>query len=206
MKKILLIALFALSAQFLSAQIHFGPKIGYSAAKLSTDQSEISSELKNSFTFGAFVRVGNKIYVQPEINFQTVGGIFEKPQKNNLSPFKDEVSLNTIEVPVLIGYKVLGIGVANLRVMGGPTANIVIDKSIKNKLNSYESVIKDKDINDIAWGLQLGAGFDVLMFTLDVRYNVGLSNAIKDINIGSTPIKLNSKSNVFTVSLGWKIL
>lgn len=206
MKRILLLAVFAIFSQVLCAQIHFGPKIGYTTSKLSVDRSEISTDLKSSFTFGAFVRLGTKIYVQPEINFQTLGGVYKNPDMNSLTPFKQEVNLKSFEIPVMVGYRIANLGVANIRLMAGPTASIVIDKTIKNKVANYEQVLKDTDINDVLWGLQIGAGVDVLMFTLDVRYNIGLSNVIKNVDIGGNPIKFDSKANVFTVGLGWKIL
>lgn len=52
------------------------------------------------------------------------------------------------------------------------------------------------------WGLNVGAGIDVLMFTLDVRYQMGLNEVIEKVN----NFDFNSKNNVFCVSLGWKII
>ncbi|MFA8451316.1 MAG: porin family protein [Bacteroidales bacterium] len=206
MKRFYLVAFLAIISMTLNAQIHFGPKIGYSASKLSIDQSAISTELKSSFTFGAFVRVGGKFYVQPEVNWQTVGGLYKSPSLQNLVPLKSEVNLKSIEIPVLFGWRLVNLGIGNIRLMAGPSATIVTDKKIDNKFSNYTTPIKDSNINDVLWGAQVGVGVDVLMFTLDVRYSIGLSNVIKDIKVGSTPITFDSKANVFTVGLGWKIL
>jgi hypothetical protein len=48
----------------------------------------------------------------------------------------------------------------------------------------------------------MGAGVDILMFTLDVRYQVGLNDVITKVKT----FDYNSKNNMFAVSLGWKIL
>ncbi|MBG0781599.1 MAG: PorT family protein [Bacteroidales bacterium] len=205
MKKILFAFAFMLMATTLSAQISLGPKIGYTSNKLSVDKSEITSDLKSSFLYGAFVRFGNKWYVQPEINFYTAGGVFKSPSLSDLDPIEDEVELKTLQIPLYIGLTLADLKLAKIRAQAGPTANIYTDKKI-NPLNSG-TVIKEADINDIQWGFQFGAGVDVFMFTLDIQYYLGLNNVISDIQLenGET-VKFDSKSNGFMVTLGWKII
>jgi hypothetical protein len=40
------------------------------------------------------------------------------------------------------------------------------------------------------------------MFTLDIRYQMGLNEVIQEVE----GFSFNSKNNMFAVSLGWKIL
>jgi hypothetical protein len=207
MKKILFAFAFVLMATALSAQISLGPKIGYTTNKLSVDKSDITSDLKSSFLYGAFVRLGDKWYVQPEINFYTAGGVFETPSPTSPNPVNEEVELKTIQIPLYIGLTLADLKLAKIRAQAGPTANIVSDKKINPLAGSTYTSIKETDINDIQWGFQFGAGVDVLMFTLDVQYFLGLNNLISDIelNDGST-VKFDSKSQGFMVTLGWKII
>jgi hypothetical protein len=207
MKKILFAFAFVLMATALSAQISLGPKIGYTTNKLSVDKSDITSDLKSSFLYGAFVRLGDKWYVQPEINFYTAGGVFETPSLTSPNPVNEEVELKTIQIPLYIGLTLADLKLAKIRAQAGPTANIVSDKKINPLAGSTYTSIKETDINDIQWGFQFGAGVDVLMFTLDVQYFLGLNNLISDIelNDGST-VKFDSKSQGFMVTLGWKII
>ncbi len=207
MKKILFAFAFVLMATALSAQISLGPKIGYTTNKLSVDKSDITSDLKSSFLYGAFVRLGDKWYVQPEINFYTAGGVFETPSLTSPNPVNEEVELKTIQIPLYIGLTLADLKLANIRAQAGPTANIISDKKINPLAGSTYTSIKETDIKDIQWGFQFGAGVDVLMFTLDVQYFLGLNNIISDIelNDGST-VKFDSKSNGFMVTLGWKII
>ncbi len=198
MKKIILILAITFFATTAFSQISFGPKIGYNTSKLSTDKSDIKSDLRSGFQFGAFLRLGTKIYVQPEINWVTEGGVFKPISLGSLDPFEDDVKLSTIQIPFLIGVKVFDLKVANLRVFGGPSASIVTDKTIEG---TNDLGIHVDNIEDLIWGLQIGAGVDVLMLTLDVRYNIGLTKVIGDV--GSTTY--DSKTNGFNVSLGWKI-
>ncbi|HOI32509.1 MAG: porin family protein [Bacteroidales bacterium] len=207
MKKILFVFTFVLMASALSAQISLGPKIGYTTSKLSVDKSEIKSDLKSSFIYGAFVRLGDKWYVQPEINFYTAGSVFETSSVTSPNPVNEEVELKTIQIPLYIGFTLADLKLAKIRAQAGPTANIISDKKINPLKGSTYTSIKETDINDIQWGFQFGAGVDVLMFTLDVQYYLGLNNLISDVklNDGST-LKFDSKSQGFMVTLGWKII
>jgi len=209
MKKTLLLAFALVVSGALMAQFSIGPKIGYTTSKLSVDKSDITSDLKSSFLYGAFVRLGDKVYIQPEINFYTAGSVFKAPSLNGISPVEDEINLKTIQIPLYIGFKLADLKLANIRAQAGPTANIISDKKI-NPLKSLQ-IVKTTDIKDIMWGFQLGAGVDVLMFTLDVQYYIGLNNVIGDIQYTNSAgqqetVKFDSKQNGFMVSLGWKIL
>ncbi|HPE42502.1 MAG TPA: porin family protein [Bacteroidales bacterium] len=207
MKKIFFAFTFVLMASALSAQISLGPKIGYTTSKLSVDKSDIKSDLKSSFIYGAFVRLGDKWYVQPEINFYTSGGVFETSSTTSPNPVNEEVELKTIQIPLYIGFTLADLKLAKIRAQAGPTANIISDKKINPLKGSTYTSIKETDINDIQWGFQFGAGVDVLMFTLDVQYYLGLNNVISDITLenGET-VKFDSKSQGFMVTLGWKII
>lgn len=203
MKKTTLLLVMLMAASFAFGQISLGPKIGYNTSKLTTEVSDINSELKNSFNFGVFVRLGKKIYVQPEVNWLTRGSVLKVPSVSSLSPVEQEIDLKTIEIPALLGWRIINLGVGNIRIFAGPSASIVTDKEISTKEGSnLTDPIEDSDFEDMIWGFNLGAGVDVLMFTLDVRYQMGLNEVIKEVE----GFDINSKNNVFAVSLGWKII
>ena len=183
------------------AQFHIGPQIGYTSSKLTTNTSDIKSSFKSNFLFGAFARFGEKIYVQPEVNWLTQGGIWEaKTDGNDIE--KTEMTYKTIQIPVSVGWRLIDLKLVNIRIFGGLSANIATDK--KMKLNDITQDIKDADWNNMVWQYQVGAGVDVLMFALDLKYMGGLNNLYKgDIQYdGKT---LSTKSNLFMVTLGWKI-
>ncbi|MBS4058787.1 MAG: PorT family protein [Bacteroidetes bacterium] len=206
MKKLFLLFVGLLLINIASAQFSIGPKIGYMSTKLSTDINEIESDLKDGLIFGAFVRLGDKFYIQPEINWYTSSTVFKRPQLQSLSPFEQEIKLDNIQIPLFVGVKLLDLKLVNLRATGGVTANFVVNKSISTfDGDNYINPIKESDINDIHWGLQVGAGVDVLMFTLDVQYIAGMSKIIETINIGSQQVQFDSKQG-FVVTVGWKIL
>jgi hypothetical protein len=195
MKKVLLLSALVFLTSVTFAQFTIGPKIGFTIGKLNTNFEEAKEEAKPGFQFGAFARFGKKLYVQPELMFVSKGGTIQTDLN------KSSVKLNTMQIPVMVGYRLLNFKVVNLRVMGGPALSFIVNKEITIK--EGEQFIKDTNIKDAIWSLQLGAGVDVLMFTLDVRYEWGLNN-IWDPQQGEP--SQDMKSNLWNVSLGWKIL
>ncbi len=194
MKKAFLLSALVFLTSVTFAQFTIGPKIGFTIGKLNTNFEEAKEEAKPGFQFGAFARFGKKLYVQPEFMFVSKGGTIQTDLN------KSSVKLNTMQIPVMVGYRLLNFKVVNLRVMGGPALSFIINKEITIK--EGEQFIKDTNIKDAIWSLQLGAGVDVLMFTLDVRYEWGLNNLYDPQGETSYDIK----SNLWNVSLGWKIL
>jgi hypothetical protein len=176
-----------------------GPKIGYNTTKLTTDISSITSELKSNFQFGAFVRLGNKVYIQPEINYVTKGGLLNGDSLPGY-PFTQEVELKTLTFPILAGVRIIDLKAATIHLVAGPVATLILDKklSISNPGTSWPIKSAD-DFKTASWSLQFGAGVDVLIFTLDLRYEVGLSNLYN----GNSDLSV--KNNLFNVSLGLKL-
>ncbi|HZK68565.1 MAG TPA: outer membrane beta-barrel protein, partial [Paludibacter sp.] len=135
MKKYLLVAALLLSVSITYAQLNFGVKAGYNSSigtkNLSSVTSgdynlkNVSSELSNGFHVGVFARFGfSKMYFQPEFLY-TMGkktdqiSFLETP--NSLATtFDKNVTVSTLDVPLLLGYKLLDLKVMNLRVFAGP--------------------------------------------------------------------------------------
>lgn len=198
MKKIviLLVLLFAALANY--AQFTFGPKIGYTTSKLSTDLDSIKASVKSNFQIGLFFRMGKKLYLQPEIYYATSGGSL----KIEGTTLKQDIRLKNISVPLLVGYKIINAKVINLRVMAGPVANFIVGTKVEaSDLVQYP--LQDSDFKNAAWGMDLGAGVDVFFLSLDVRYEFGLNNIYK-VPEGSQDQTM--KSSLFIVSLGFKLL
>lgn len=205
MKKNILLFSFLLFTASTFSQFTFGPKIGYNSAKLSLDRNDISSELKNNFQFGVFFRVGTKIYIQPEINWVTQGSIFKTSENTDFPEFEQEVKLNTVQIPLMIGARVIDLKLFNLRVFGGPTASIVTKTKINNNLATAIEPITKADLKDIIWSVQVGAGIDISKATIDIRYNFGINNVMDFVEIDGGPVEFSSKTNGFNVTLGWKL-
>jgi len=205
MKKIslLLISVFFATVSF--GQFHIGPQVGYTASNLSLDVDSISNSMKSNFLVGAFVRLGGKVYIQPEVNYMTQGSIFKWPSlSGGLSPLEQEISIKTLQVPVNLGWKLIDAKVFNIRLMGGVVMNFNMDTEIETTGdNSNYNGLVPEDFKDMTWQWDAGLGVDVLMFAIDVKYVGGLTNILQDIHYNEGTV--TSKSNLFVVTLGWKI-
>ncbi len=201
MKKFTFLFVLMLGGIVAFGQFSIGPKIGFNTSNLTTDLDSIKSGASSNFHFGVFVRIGKKIYVQPEVNYLTIGWVLKDEMAIN--PFKQEISMKSIEIPVILGWRIINFGVGNIRILAGPSASIVMDKEItSDESEGYIQPITEADLQDLVWGFNLGTGVDVMMFTFDVSYQMGLNDVISCVR----NFNINSRNNMWAVSLGWKIL
>ena len=216
MKKIALIISAILIVFSIQAQLHFGPQIGFSSSKLTSNVDSIKTSFKNNFMFGAFVRIGEKIYVQPEVNWLTQGSVFKYPEVDlggsDLSPFEQDIKLNSINIPVSVGWRMIDLKVVNIRIFIGLNTNIVTKKTINNSEDvsgvdeELFKPITESDIKNLTWNYHAGVGVDVLMFALDVKYIGAFGKPILgNIKYNSATHSISSSSSMFLVTLGWKI-
>ena len=233
MKKtfLLIAALFMLGSTVFAQDIDLGVKIGYQTPKLSYQQADIKSGFQNHLTFGLFGRVEfGSIYVQPEIMYFKTQNIFALNATNisdGLLPEENVTfTLNeaNLQVPILVGVKLLNLSLVTLRAQVGPTANFTLasttlfDKTFSLTGNDGETVTIDEndevfDTKAIAWGMQAGIGADILgKITLDINYNFGLSKVFGALN--NTRLNNyfdfsnvdNTKQSLFMVTVGYKFL
>ena len=197
MKRTLAILTFLSLTLCIQAQIPgfcIGPKIGYNTRNFTTDLSTIKSDPDGAFQFGAFARIGKKIYIQPEVYYVTKGG------KVSFQGNPVQIKLNSVTVPLLVGYRLFNVGIINLRIMAGPAISMITHKTLSvDNLPDFPVKTKD-DIKNSMWSFQFGGGVDVLNFTLDLRYEMGIDN------IYSGQQNFSMKNNLFNVSLGFKLL
>ncbi len=206
MKKSILLFLFAMIiSNLLQAQlpISAGLKIGFNTSKMPTEItniSDIKSQGQNGFLAGAFVRIKlTKFYIQPEVYFTKKGGDFQYSNTGNI--YTQQSSFKTVDVPLLFGIKILDFKAFNFRLMAGPVASFITDKSVSYQVNGVNlPAVPSPTLNfkNTIWGFQAGAGIDILNFTLDVRYEWGINN-ISDYS------EMTSKTKILHVGLGMKL-
>ncbi len=182
----ILFSLFVVSSAF--AQLSIGPKIGYTASKLSFDENVISSSFNSSFQYGVFARIGEEWFIQPEIMMTQKGGVLTYNSAEYGSTHK------TIDFAALFGIHLFDFKLAKLNVQVGPVASIITEKGVLE----IEGVVDNAEYSDAMWAMQFGLGLDVLMFTLDVRYELGMSSVYSG--------DFNAKSSLIQVTVGWKML
>lgn len=219
------------SSAFALGGISIGPKIGYQTSKLSYQKADIKSGFQNHMTFGLFGRVSfGSIYVQPEVLYFKTENVFSLTATNVSSGLLPEENVTftlnaaNLQVPVLVGVKVLDLSIVSLRAQAGPTANFTLasqtlfDKTYSLTGNNNETITIDEndeafDTKAIAWGFQAGIGADILgKITLDINYNFGLSKVFNTLNNTNLNNYFdfsnvdNTKQNLFMVTVGYKFL
>lgn len=221
MKKLFCIAVLSLFSMGAFAQlpVNLGLKLGWNSSKistsnLSTNLSDYSPTNNNGYLIGAFGRLNIKsFFIQPEVYFAVKKGATSVGfSGEGEQPFKvtQDIDLKTFDIPMLLGYRVLDLKLLSMQVFTGPVMSINTEGSsisISSIGELPEGALSGlKDPSGVNWAYQLGLGFDIALFTIDARYEWGLSNidtgsiaAIKDISF-------DQKSNMFTLSVGWRFL
>ncbi|MEK7720413.1 MAG: outer membrane beta-barrel protein [Bacteroidota bacterium] len=163
----------------------FGPKIGLDLATPTIDQNSIKTQFDSNSQYGIFFQFGKVLYLQPEFYYAT-----HKESYTSGSAAAVETKVNTLKVPVMVGLRLLNLGIISAHVMAGPQGSFFLNES--NPLPHFTRQTSNLD-------LQFGGGVDVLGFvTLDVRYSSNLSNSVE-----TTIQQLNWK-NAVNVTLGIK--
>jgi hypothetical protein len=193
MKKIiLLVAAVALTLSSCSQELEFGLKAGLSADNIklnNTNGLTTSVEGNNTFNFGAYGRFKVMViglFVQPEI-------IFNKRASNitltdNGKSYTFSHSANYIDVPVLVGFKMLKL----FRIYGGPNFQFMTKQNTDiNSLNNAD--FQKVDLKKNTTGVQLGVGLDLLKFRVDAKY---------DFNAGSMGSAFSYKDTAPTITNG----
>lgn len=223
MKNILASAVLVVFCISLSAQtFDFGIKGGINSSKIITGSntgtnsytlSDLQSDVKTGYNIGVFARLGGKrLYLQPEVLYTV------KKANNEMNLIGDPTfavpassqsfNLKSVQVPLLLGCKLINLKVFSLRAFTGPAMSVILDNS-EIKLTNSGSVIVDPDVYDPTyfknnvWDWQAGGGIDIGNFVFDARYEWGLTN-VSDLNPGK--IGFNNKGNTFTFSVGFKFL
>ncbi len=202
MKKITVLTFFALLGVFTNtfAQKGFqlGIKGGVTFNQVYTDAGSLgkniseSYDTKTGYVVGVWGRFGDKLYLQPELLLAQKGGTIDIQNVG-----KVKFSYSNLDVPVLVGFKVLKI----FRVNAGPVATFKLseDQKLKDALGGLTS--SNDALKNASFGYQLGVGVKILGINLDLR-KVGSLSEISALNMSNNQFK--DKGWQFTV--GFKII
>ncbi len=193
MKKIVFLLLLSIGLTSLSSYaqsplpVHIGIKGGANFSDLAMSEISLKSKYSAGYFGGAMVRLDlGKAYLQGELLYS------EKKSKVEMAGIaSSNVTWKSIDVPVLIGYKVLDLSLINVRAFGGGVYSYVFDDNA-SMFNNVKNSSNNFDKSQI--GYQVGVGIDVIGLNVDLRYEGGLNNLSKDFN---------SKTSSFNLSVGY---
>src|ERR1035437_6638078 len=134
MKKFIIAAVLLLIVSFTYAQFNFGIKAGYNSSLSFSNVNSVvtgaynldnvKAEVWNNFQAGVFARIGfNKVYFQPELlySIQKKDYTLTLNDAVNKNVSVDKlVNISTVDVPLLLGYKILDLKILNVRAFAGP--------------------------------------------------------------------------------------
>ncbi|MCF2875830.1 MULTISPECIES: porin family protein [unclassified Tenacibaculum] len=200
MKKVILIALlFIGSIQFAQSQIHFGIKggVNYNSKSISNVSSDILSGAKSKTGFHAGIWLRGKIpilglFIQPELVYtQLSNEVVYLPKSAN--PSTTSYEFRKIDIPVLLGKKVFGIG----RIFAGPSFQYVLDGDFSI------SDITNVKADGFSVGMQLGAGIDLGKLGLDVRWERAFSDTESSL-LNTNTVNFDTRVNQIIVGLSYR--
>lgn len=170
--------------------IHIGIKGGSNYSELPVSDG-FNSKYAVGYFGGVMARFDYKrFYIQNEILYSEKSSEIEKTTTAGTKNAK----WRSIEMPLVIGYKVVDLAALNVRVFGGGVYSYILDENFSS-LNQLKNAYTKFDKFNI--GYQVGAGVEVWKFTIDLTYQGGLNNVSKDFN---------SKPNSFNVGVGYFFL
>jgi len=158
------------------SQIEIKPAIGINFTGFSQDPENATSSAQLGWQLGGTVSFGDRLYGE--------GGIFWVYKANDISETDTNITFSTslsgVRIPIMVGYHLLGSegDFLGLRVFGGASLTIVSNVDA-------EDLSKD-DFTSPTYGAFIGAGVDLSLFFLDLKYEWSLSDVsnISSFDVG----------------------
>lgn len=141
----------------------------------------------------AKVNLPASLFLMPEIYYTTFKTDFEVPNTNT----NIEVKSNRVDLPVLLGYNVLG---DNLGLFIGPVASYNLSKD--NQFNDF----KENATKEFTLGYQFGAQVQIQKLIINGRYEGAFTKDQRDFinNNTNETIRYDSRPRLFMVGLGYQ--
>jgi hypothetical protein len=171
------------------SQMEIKPAIGINFTGFSQDPENATSSAQLGWQLGGTVSFGDKLYGE--------GGIFWVYKANDISETDTNITFSTslsgVRIPIMVGYHLLGSesSFIGLRAFGGASMTIISNVDA-------EDLSKD-DFTSPTYGVFIGAGVDLTMFFIDLKYEWSLSNvsSVSSFDVG--------KSRTFFIDAGVRL-
>ncbi|SFI41596.1 outer membrane beta-barrel protein [Halpernia frigidisoli] len=143
----------------------------------------------------AKISLPTSLFLMPEIYYTTFKNSFTEPVTN----VKLEAKYNRVDVPVLVGYNVLG---ETLGVFVGPVASYNLSKD-----DQFQD-FKENAQKQFTVGYQFGAQVQISKLILNARYEGAFSQDqrkfISNVAGKQTTIRYDNRPNLVLIGLGYK--
>lgn len=177
----------------LSAQITVNPKVGVNVSGIDAKLEDFKAEARAGWNAGLDFRLGDGfLYLQPGAHYYSYTARLVQDLDNpNDVALKDETTIQNLKLPVNLGLRLLGNNdFFQLHARGG----IVPTYTLGVKERSGFALDKES-LKDWTFGANVGLGVDILFLTVDLNYEIGLTDYFQNVE---------GKNNVLTLTAGVK--
>ncbi|MBG7612320.1 PorT family protein [Polaribacter sp. BAL334] len=201
MKKVFFIACFFFGIQqTMHSQVNFGIKggINYNSNSIQEVSEDVFDGAKSKTGYHAGIWLRFKIpviglYLRPELVYTNLENTVQ--YDNGLVQKNTNFSFQKIDIPVLLGKKILGIG----NVYIGPSFQYILDQ------NFSISDIPNVQGDGFTLGLQFGGGIELGRLGLDVRWERGFNNVESSFLDGATRVQFDTRVNQIIIGLSYRL-
>jgi hypothetical protein len=173
MKKMLLLIVATITIVFANAQIQFGLKANYNLAGVMQSGPEPQNGLKSKSAFSggalALIPISAPFYLQPEIVYSAQGTDISD------NGFSGSLNYNYLNIPILGKYQ------SDMGLFGetGPQVGFLLSANAKGEGQTVDMKSQTQSV-DFSWAFGVGYKLHDMGLGFDIRYNLGLTNTLKD--------------------------
>ncbi|WP_373549900.1 outer membrane beta-barrel protein [Haliscomenobacter sp.] len=167
------------------------PKVGVNLSAVDGKLNDLQAAAKVGWNAGVDFRVGGKkLFLSPGLHFNNyTARLVNDIDTDTQVKFKEETTIQALKAPVNIGFDITGKQqLLNLYLKGGVTPTMILAVSEKAGI----PFSKD-DLKTFTWGANVGLGMDVSILTVDLNYEIGMSDYFANTT---------GRNNVLTLSAG----
>lgn len=203
MKKVLVAVLLVVGmSQYTEAQLQFGVKAGvnYNSDSFKDVSNDVlnGAESRTGYHAGIWLRAKLPVvglYLRPEIVYTELGNNVNYERSG--VPTKTDFTFRKIDVPVLLGKKIFGIG----NVFAGPSFQYIMSSDFG--LSDLTEISTD----EFSLGIQLGFGIEFGRLGLDVRWERSLSGAETSFvdNVINSNVNFDTRVNQIIFGVAYRL-
>ena len=153
-------------------KITIGGEFGVNSSRLTTDPDNFSSSARTGYQAGISMRLGNKVYLQPEFQWAWMSSELSNPLDFG-SPTSDNLNVHSFRVPVQLGFAVVNGKVGNVRIFTGPVMNFNF------KADNASSPVFNQEFKPFNVAARVGTGFDLWVLNVDLSYDIGVTDVFE---------------------------
>ncbi len=186
-----LLVILSVETAMAQASVSLGLKGGLNFANVNTSSVTAAYESRAGYHLGAFLTAKfTKLAIQPEIIFSQQGS------KIVVSGTSFDSNFSYVNIPVMLKFYL----VSGLNLQAGPQFGFLTSATGPDPAGIASGTVDIKSyLKSTDFSIGLGAGFDIKKFSIDARYNLGISEINDAVGLAA------AKNQVFQVSLGFKL-